>query len=57
VPVYNWPTITFAVCLYLAYILTGEVASFGKSISGTAAYPDKTKLSCLCQRENMIGVS
>lgn len=47
---YTWPTITFAVRLHPAYILTAAVAPFGedfaptfKPVSSAAAYPEKNK--------------
>jgi len=47
---YTWSTITFAVRLHPAYILTAAVAPFGKDfapafkpVSGAAAYPEKNE--------------
>jgi len=47
---YTWPTITFAVRLHPAYVLTAAVAPFGKDfasafepVSGAAAYPEKNE--------------
>jgi hypothetical protein len=47
---YTWPTITFAVRLHPAYVLTAAVAPFGKDfasafkpVSGAAAYPEENE--------------